>query len=288
MSDYPAGTVLGPWPMDLGGLGLDQVDGQGGQWSVTEFQGKGGPPQAIEVNQRETGHGAWVGGRFWAAKPYSITGSYTGDSEAQRWAAEQRLLAACPLAGTSLVMQEEVARQTWVIPNGEVAIDPVGVYAFTFQVPLVAPDPFRYGTTERTASTGAPAATGGTPWPLTWPATWTGTATSGVLTLENAGNATAYPTFDVYGPLDDFTLVNQATGQALTVDNPAGQTVADGEHITVDTARRRILLMGTGSRRSWMHGQWFALPPGVTGIGFYTSAPNATTYVTAAWRDTYL
>ena len=125
---YPAGTPLGPWPMTLGGLPLDQTDEYGSPWNVTEFVGKGSPPTEVEATQRETGHGAWVGHALWAAKPYSITGAYEGGDPVERWAAEQRLLAAVPMATTPtlLVFHEETERQTEVVLNGELTIDPVG------------------------------------------------------------------------------------------------------------------------------------------------------------------
>lgn len=266
---YPAGTTLGPWPMTLGTLPLDQTDENGSPWNVTEFTGKGSAPAEVEVTQRQTDHGAWIGNSLWAAKPYSITGAFEGDTELERWEAEQRLLAAVTLGRdtTTLVFHEEVERQTEVTLSGEIEISPVGTYAFTFVVPLVAPDPFRYATTERTPNAAL---------------------NTGSLALDNAGTAAAWPVFSITTTtsLPDVKLLRQDTGQQLTVDNPSGATVNAGETLTVDMRRRRILV-GSTSRRSWMSGEWFGLPPGVQTTVVPTST-SGTGNVTATYRDVYL
>ena len=266
---YPPFTALGPWPMTLGTLPLDQTDENGSAWNVTEFTGKGSPPAEVEVNQRQTDHGAWIRNALWAAKPYSITGAFEGDTELQRWEAEQRLIAAVGMgrATTTLVFHEEVERQTEVVLSGEIEVTPSGVYAFTFVMPLVAPDPFRYSTTERAINA---------------------TLNSTSLALPNTGTAAAWPVFTVTtaATLPDVTLTRDDTDQYLTVDNPSGDTLTAGQTLTVDMRRRRITIGGT-SRRSWMTGEWFGLPPGVQTTVVGTSTAGSGTY-TATYRDVWL
>ena len=266
---YPPFTALGPWPMTLGTLPLDQTDENGSPWNVTEFTGKGSAPAEVEVTQRQTDHGAWIGNSLWAAKPYSITGAFEGDTELERWEAEQRLLAAVALGRdtTTLTFHEEVERQTEVTLSGEIEITPSGTYAFTFVVPLVAPDPFRYSVSQHVISA---------------------TLNTNTLALPNAGTAAAWPAFTVTATtaLPDVTLTRDDTEQALTVDNPSGTTVAVGETLTVDMRRRRVTIGGT-SRRSWMSGEWFGLPPGVQTTVVGTSTAGSGTF-TATYRDVYL
>lgn len=267
---YPADTVLGPWPMTLGDLPLDRTDENGSPWNVTEFTGKGSPPAEVEFTQRQTDHGAWIGNALWAAKPYSITGAFEGDTELERWQAEQRLLSAVPLGQTTttLTFHEEVERQTEVMLSGEIEVTPSGVWAFTFVIPLVAPDPFRYGTTEQVVNA---------------------TLNSTSLLLPNAGTAAAWPVFTVAagaGTVPDVTLLRADTGQTLTVDNPDGATLNAGQTLTVDMRRRRISIGGV-TRRSWMSGEWFGLPPSVQTTVTGTSTSGAGTY-SATYRDVYL
>ena len=270
---YEAGVILGPWPIDLGDLRLDRIDEYGGAWNVTAFTGRGSSSPEIAVSQRPTGHGAWVGDRWWAAKTYTIDGAFEGEGPADRFYAEQRLLGAVPLEGADMILWEETARQTWVIPGGEVVIDAANTYAFTFQIPLLAPDPFRYGLEPFEAWTGLPMQTGGLTWPATWPATWDGVVSSGTLTVENEGNFTSYPTFRVYGPLPDLLLSLPSTGEQLGVDLAAdGESLAEGEWLEIDMRRQSVKLMGTASRRRSVRGTFFGLPPGLHGVLFTSTA----------------
>ncbi|MGH8876366.1 MAG: hypothetical protein ACRD0P_03330 [Stackebrandtia sp.] len=277
---YPAGVVLDRPAIDLGDLQLGRVDDYGGQWNITAFTGRGSAPSAVEASQRTAGHGSWIGGRWWAAKPYSIDVAYEGATPEDRFAAEARLLDAAGLEDTDLVVHEEVPRRTSVVLNGEVVIDPVNACAFTAQVPLLAADPFRYALEPYTDDTGLPSQTGGLEWPAAWPAIWDAVTISGVLAVTNDGTQVSYPLVRVYGPLPDFTLSNPDTGDWLTVDLGAdGESLADGEWLEVDMARQRVMLLGQSSRRRALRGAFFGLPPGPSAVMFGSSLTNGTAFV---------
>jgi hypothetical protein len=284
---YEAGTVLGVWPIDLDDLQLDRVDEYGGLWNVTEFQGRGSPPTSIDFTQRTRGHGAWVGGRYWAAKPYTISGAYEGGSELDRFAAEQRLLQTISTRDVLMTMHEEIDRQTTVVLNGEITIDAVNPFAFTFQLPLIAADPFRYSTTLHELSTGLPKQTGGLVFPAVWPAAWTGVSSSGALSVLNDGTMTAYPTIRVFGPLVDFTLSQPETGLVLRVDLSAYPLLA-GEWIDVDMSRERVMLLGTASRRWLARGDFFGLPPGESTVLFGSSTFDSAARIDLSFRTTWI
>lgn len=281
---YPQGTVLGPWPMTLGSLELDRVDEYGGMWNVTAFSGRGSPPTALEASQRTRADGAWVGGRFWAAKPYTLDIAYEGPDELARFAAEQRLLASATTRDTLLVFHEEEERQTTVVLNGELSIDAINTDAFTAQVPLLAPDPFRYSTTLTALSTGLPAQTGGLDWPAAWPAAWPGMSSSGVLAANNTGTATAWPTVRVFGPVPDFVLSQPETGAVLQV----GLALAAGEWVDVDMGRERVMLLGTASRRYAARGNFFGLPPGLSSVAFSSSVYDSAARAELSYRMTWI
>ncbi len=286
---YPAGTVLGVWPIDLDDLALDRVDEYGGLWNVTEFGGRGSPPTAIEATQRVRGHGAWIGGRYWQAKPYTISGAYEGADELARFAAEQRLLQTVAMHDVRMVMHEETPRETTVVLNGDIVIDAVNPFAFTFQLELLAPDPFRYGVDVIELTTGLPSQSGGATWPASWPLAWPGTSASGAMAVHNAGTADAYPVFIVHGPLDDFVLSNPETGAVLTVElAAAGMSLLAGEWLEVDMRRERVTLLGTQSRRFAARGDFFPLPPGDSTVLFGGSPSSTTARVDMTYRATYL
>lgn len=292
-TDYgPPGTVVGVWPIDLGELPLDQVDEYGGVWNVLEFAGKGSPPTAIDVQQRTNAHGAWIGGRFYAAKPYTISGAYEGGTPADRFAAEQRLLRVAGVDDVTMTMHEEISRQTTVMLNGEIEIDAVNDVAFTFQLPLIAADPFRYAVADSTDAAGAPMVTGSLDWVDVWAAVFDGTSdAAATMTASNVGTREVFPTFRVYGPLTAFALVAPAQGKLLTVDLSVGSgwtltTVAD--YVDVDMARQTIIADdGRSSRRAAARGDFFSLPVGDADVIFGSPVAHATSHAVMTYRSVW-
>lgn len=271
------------------GIVLGDTDAEGVDWRwAGDDLWSPSPAPREQTGDLGAGHGQWDATEFYGPRTHALRGVAQGSHEALH-RAKERLKAAVSIRPFTLRgVEPGYDRQATVRRGGEILWTETDPGNADWSVALYQADPFIYSTDEHTASTGLPATSGGLVWPATWPATWDATVTSGRMGLTNAGTADAYPVFRVHGPLPDFTLASLATGAVLTVDNPDGQTVGAGEWIDVDTARRRVLLMGTGSRRSWMSGSWFSLPPGFTDVGFSASVPNTTALVTATWRDTYV
>lgn len=271
------------------GIVLGEVDDEGIDWRwAGDDLWTPSPAPREQTGDRSTGHGTWDATEFYGPATRSLKGVATGDHEALH-RAKERLKAAVSVRPFVLRgVEPGFDRQATVRRGGEVLWTETDPGSADWSISLYQADPLVYSTQEHTAQTGLPAATGGLAWPARWPANWDAVVTSGRVTLHNDGTEQAPVVFRVFGPLPDFTLVDQTTGQALTVDNPDGQTVAAGEFVDVDMAHRRILLMGTGSRRSWMSGQWFALPPGDTEVGCSSSVPNTEALVIATWHDCYI
>jgi hypothetical protein len=272
------------------GIVLGEVDAEGVLWTWSgDDPWSPSPAPREQAGDRENGHGQWDATRFYGPRSLALTGMAKGDHEALH-RAKHRLMAAVSVQPFTLLVDEPAygTRQATVRRGAEVLWTEDTPDKAVWSLALYQPDPFIYSTTTHTQSTNLPASSGGLTWPATWPATWDAVVTSGRMGLHNAGTVDAYPVFRVFGPLPDFTLVRQDTGAVLTVSNPDGQTLGSGEYLDVDTKRRRVLLMGTGSRRSWMSGDWFALPPGTTDVGFTASVPNTTASVTATWADTWI
>lgn len=284
---YPAGVVLDEWPIDIGELRLGRVDEFGGLWNITAFAGHGSAPTDVQATQRTTGHGAWIGDRWYAAKPYTIDVGYEGGARADRDFAEARLLSAVQPDGTAMVVHKETPYRTDVLLNGELSIDPANTYAFTAQIPLLAPDPFRYAVEPFEAFTLLPTQIGGATWPKTWPATWDAVVVGGTMTLVNSGNREAFPTFKAYGPLPDFSLTLVETGERFAVDfADSGGGLDEGEWVEVDMRRRRVMLLGQTSLRRAVTGTFFSIQPGTSTVAFGSTSYNATAFVEAVLFST--
>lgn len=285
MSDYPAGTTLGAWPVTIGGLELDRVDGDSVEWSLTGFSGWGTSSSSGETVDRSGAHGAWAPDWTMRGKEYVLSGSVDAETPAQRWAAEQRMQAAITEADTLMIVHEETPRQTIVRLNGKLEIERTSVYTFDFEAPLLALDPRRYGADARSASTAAPSTSGGLVWPATWPVTWDAVTVSGEMQMPNDGTTDAWPVFRIDGPVSSPSITNINTGEQMRIEID----LAAGDWITVDTERHLVLGRGQDAalRRDKFRGTWWGVGPGTTTVRFDGSpaAPAAT--LSATWRDTY-
>lgn len=271
------------------GIVLGEFDPEGVEWTWSGNDPWSPSPAPREVvGDRETGHGSWDATSYYGPRTLPVDGLAYGSHETLH-RAKHRLMAACSVSPFLFrVIEPGFDRQAMVRRGGEVLWTEDTPTKASWSVALYQPDPFIYGTAIHEASTGLPESTGGLTWPLAWGATWDSTVASGHMTAHNEGTVEAFPVFRVYGPLSDFGVVHLNAGHVLSVSNPVGETLAAGEFIELDMATRRVLLMGTGSRRSWVSGRFFGLPPGDSDIGFTSSTPNTTALVTMTWRDTYI
>jgi hypothetical protein len=146
------------------------------------------------------------------------------------------------------------------------------------------PDPRLFAAVETVlvASPGSAVGVGITP-PLTPPLTTGGSAVGGHVQAVNEGIADTHPTFRVAGPVTAFSLLNSTTGRKLTYL----QALAAGEWVDIDMDARTVLLNGTASRRAYMAGSWWSLPPGTSDV-FYLPADAAVgSLMTLRFRSAY-
>lgn len=111
---------------------------------------------------------------------------------------------------------------------------------------------------------------------------WGGTATAGVLTAVNSGNAPTLPVFTLTGPLTNVTLLNETTGQSLTLT----YTLGSGETLVVDFREATIKLGGTASRYSAKTGGTFwEIAAGTNTLRFQAQSGSGT--ATIEWRHAW-
>lgn len=151
-------------------------------------------------------------------------------------------------------------------------------------IPLLAPDPRRYGPA-RTTSTGLPVTGVGVADPLIDPFTEGGGGDPGRVTVTNNGTTDTVVTFTVTGGMSEgCELTRVDTGQRLRLEWP----IAAGNTVLFDPDEGQVWLDGQSPISGYLtRADWWALGPGETvlvqfaALGDVTGTPT----LTATWRD---
>lgn len=279
------GMLLHDGQVALGDVTLGATDEYGVEWFLEALVGWFDSPGSTgATEQRASDHGGWLSPAFYTPRVIGIEGTLLAGSWANASLALDRLMGAVPLtvpATMYVAESDDRTLQADVRQEGDPLVTRLDGWA-RFSLSLLAPDPRRYSTELTTAQTGLPVTTGGLSLPLTLPLTVGATVASGVLTVTNAGNMSARPTFTVYGPSPAFSITHLGTGKTLRFADP----IAAGRTLTIDTDKRRALLDGTASRV--VTGTWFDYAPGVNQVAFasatYDPAALLVSQSRSAWR----
>jgi hypothetical protein len=290
VAGYTPGQVLAGKTVTLGGISLGAVDAAGVAWTLDSdgFQGWDSADVRTQYSERQADHGAWAGPAYLAARAITLAGKIVAPSLPALDTAMDQLAAAASLTDTVLTVAETVPRQCTVRRSGRLLMKPVTDRIAAYSVLLTAPDPRRYSTTLQSQSTALPVSSGGITLPITLPLTITAGATSGTITLTNAGSIATRPTFTITGPVVSPAILVQYPDS--TVKQLAySDTLVTGDSLVIDTDARTVTLNGTVSRRRYLSGSWPEIPPGqsVT-VQWVASAPSPTALLTGTCRSAWL
>ncbi|MEV8610301.1 carbohydrate binding domain-containing protein [Amycolatopsis sp. NPDC051373] len=113
---------------------------------------------------------------------------------------------------------------------------------------------------------------------------WGTSGTSGVLSMTNAGTATAYPVFTVTGPLTNPTFTNPATGDVIALTG----TVAASQTLTIDNSpfTSTVNLDGIDRSGALSSASWIDIPPNSTTVVQFGGSGAGT--LTATWQNAYI
>lgn len=123
--------------------------------------------------------------------------------------------------------------------------------------------------------------------PITLPLTLSPSQIATGLDLDVASELPVSPRWVLHGPGDSWALVNETTGEVLTID----QDLAAGDEIVVDTAWEQPTVVGpsgenlmarTGTSQPWQ------LRPGSQRIRVDNTAAGTDTFVELRWRNAHL
>jgi len=239
------------------------VDVNGSQWTFSATKGWfDGAPSKGGTSDRPNAHGVFAERTWKDGRLITVTGHVWAPT--RRLASDaQRTLAALLAEGTfgdfTVNDPDQGVLTSSVRGEGTPQIDWNGRQDIDCLLTFLAPDPLRYSTPV-TVSTGFPVQSGGLEYDLYTDGAGTDTGSleygvagaTGRVTIVNSGNAAAWFTYTITGPLpaEGFEVIAVGTGLLHRFQGaiPAGSTVL------IDTARgaESILMDGVSDRSGQM------------------------------------
>jgi hypothetical protein len=279
-------TVLDGKRVDLGVISFGIVDDAGVEWRVDGLQGWDSAEVRSTVTQREAAHGAWMSPSYLGERIITLSGLLAAPTGAQLDGAVEQLLAAVPLDGfVTLTVYEAVPKQVSVRQSGKPLVTPIGDRLATWSLLVTAPDPRRYGTALRSASTGLPSTTGGLVLPAAPPWAMSAVTVAGFIGMTNEGSLTAYPVLAIAGPVQQPTVTVRYAGGTTAALTYAAD-LATGDVLTLD-CQEHTAVVGGASRRRYVSGTWPEIPPGGADLLFGAPVYSPTATLTATWRPAW-
>lgn len=275
---------VSPWTAELGGISFGSLDGSGNLYTLEELEGWDSPTSTGAVESRTGARGGWSTRAYLAPRVMTLKGAVVCPQEGMLDRALDAVLSAIPFDDYGpITVTRDSTRVAYVRQDGEPSITVLSPTTATYDVPLIAADPLRYGAFEKTSSVRLPIVTGGLTIPTTVPFAVDATTVSGVVRLFNEGNFPAPLRVLIYGPVSSPSLVNSSTGERFTFQGD----VQAGDYLDVNLDRRTVHLNGVASRRGFVSGEFFALRPGANDVAFTAPTYDSEAYALFAWRDSW-
>ena len=281
----------------LGGLSLAAIDDSGVTWMATDLTGwRGSPGTTLTVTQRPADHGGWASASpKLVARQMELDVLISARSTAALTAAYEQLLTAIGYGPVTLaVVEDGVSRQATVYRNGEVLPKADGGTWATYSVPLIAPDPRRFGA-QSSVQLMLPSISGGLSWPVSWPISWPATVVSGDATLPSSGTIASNPTITLYGPTSGSTPLTTPivtfTGSDGTVSVLTyADTVGVNDYVAIDCRTKSVLYNGQATRRGLLQvaGGWPTIPPGGASASFRAATYDTTSRAVVTYRPAWM
>jgi hypothetical protein len=290
-----AGTPASPVTVNFGA-----VDGNGIAWLWQKLDGWDTPDvQGSGVIPRSGDHGAWAAPQYFAARTMTLTVMASAPTQALRDQARATLQSAVPVSDLALLTYNEpVPKQAYVRRSGKVTESYPTLADVVFQVGLVAPDPRKYGVTQKsiTKTLAPPNTGGGLVVPFTLPFTLQAAPPPGNVVAFNAGNFETPMVAVITGPVQAPVLANLTTSQAVSWSEA---TLAAGQQLVVDFLNRQAYLSpsvvsltpGIPSAGGTYYpadvpSSWWQLAPGPN-ILYYSGTSGNGSSCTAYFQDAY-
>jgi hypothetical protein len=161
-----------------------------------------------------------------------------------------------------------------------------GQAIISYQAQFFAEDPRAYSQTLQTiTSTALSAGAGGHTFPTVYPRTYASSG-GGTLGFTNSGNRPTPVICRIYGMAVNPSIVLVGTGYKLTFNG----TIAAGDYLEVDSAKRTVKLNGATNRLNFYDGansSWFDLGAGTSNLQLIAASFDTNAQLTVLGRSAY-
>lgn len=265
-------------------LEFGTVDSNGTWWLVNTWTGMDGVGVSGQVVQRAGDHGAYATPQWYGPRTITLTLHATAFSRALRDVARAYLQQAIPVSDlATLRWDDPIPLQMQVRRSGPIVETYMTLTDVEFSIPLVAPDPRKYGTTLRSQTVNQGNLAAGLAPPFTPPFTLPAGAPPMSVSITNAGSFPTLPVIIIQGPLVAPQIVNQVTGQTVSYTY---LTLGASDVLSVDFLNRQATLNGV-YRTADVGSSWWSAAPGLTGVQIL-GTPTSGASAIAQWRDAWI
>lgn len=283
----PVNGDLGIWSGSLT-YGTSQImfgaqDLSGTAWTWLGIDGMDGAPTDGQVVQRGSDHGGYATPQVYGPRPITLRARAVAITQAERDMARAALQQVVPVndLGT-LVYNETVPKTLQVRRSGVVKEVSQTLIDVSFSIPMIAPDPRKYGASY-SQTVNANSQMLGFSVPVVVPIVLPAQAPPGALTLINNGNFETRPLITISGPITAPGVYNQSTGEQISFST---LTLGVSDTLVIDLLNKVALLDGAGIPAD-LWSAWFVCQPGQSQIVLQGSNSGGAT-MTIAYQDAWM
>ena len=249
----------------IDGFVLTGTDGYGCEWTVESTQGwYTGAEVRTSTEPRMQQNGDWRGQVFRGGRVVTLRGKvFAPDATALELAGRRLSQVLSGGFGEFIGSSTAGTLSARVQLDSEPLFDTRAGRFATWQLTVGSEDPLLYGVPAFGAAVLSSVGGGsGLTFPLSFPLDF-GVApgtTPGQVQVDNVGTASYFPRLRIDGPVTNPVVTLAETGDRIAYSG----TVAAGQWLDIDAARRRVLLNGQVSMRHRVSfvGAWLAVPVG--------------------------
>jgi hypothetical protein len=266
------------------------TDANGITWQWQSIDGWDSPPAAGQgVIQRSADQGGWPAPQFYGPRIMTLTCMASAPGQAQRDYARALLQQAVPINDLAVLQYDEpVPKVAYVRRNASAKIGEKcpTLCDVVFTIPMVAPDPRKYGTPPQSAGLVAAAPSpSALSLPFSLPVSFPGNIppSSTSVTAVNSGTFETRPTVVITGPITSPGVVNANTAQAVTF---TGLSLGPTDQLVLDMDSRQALLGGVFQPAD-VSSAWWVLQPGATQI-YLNGITTGGASLTVGWSPAFI
>ncbi len=285
------GVPFGLTNVNYDGLDLAAIDTVlGVAFGVTTLDGwEGAPKASLEVQARVRSQGGVGGDSFSGARHVTVGGWIQSPDASRILPAKDELLSRFAL-DERIMTVTEVGESRWISARreDEPIIKRTSLVYATFSMQVVSEDSRKFGT-ELTDSTALPMTSGGFTYPHVYPYSIPATTVTGLVSLNNRGNATGPVRLRIDGPVKGPVVTHRGGGMQRELTFASSLELGTGEWIEVVMEDHDVLANGQVSRQGWVTSrQWSGFEPGANTWAFTAASYNAgarmRVFATEAWE----